>query len=140
MNKTETATMKQFVNENKIKIDSVLVDENPNMDSDHDMNHFKVTLRARVDGKRKQFTTFFSMGMGLRGDPQVDDVLDCIASDSASIENARDFEDWAGEFGYDTDSRKAERIYKICQRQAERLKAFVGSEKYTDLLWNTERL
>jgi hypothetical protein len=34
------------------------------------------------------------------------------------------FEDWASEFGYDTDSRKAERIYMTCQeqgRQAARL-------------------
>jgi len=72
--------------------------------------------------------------------PDAAHVLDCLASDASSYENAQSFEDWASEFGYDTDSRKAERIYRIVKRQAEQLKRTLGDEAYQELLWNTKRL
>jgi hypothetical protein len=132
--------MQTFISNHNVKIDSTMVDENPNMDSDSRMNHYKVTLRGTFNGKRHQLTTYFSMGLGLSHEPEADDVLDCLASDSASIDNARNFEDWASELGYDTNSRKAERTYRICQRQAERLEKFCGSEAYRELLYKVERL
>jgi hypothetical protein len=47
--------------------------------------------------------------------------------------------DWAGEYGYDTDSRKAEKTFRACQRQRAKLFAFLGPELYQTLLWDTER-
>jgi len=132
----------QFVAQNNIRIESEMVGENPNMDSSNwQAYHYKVVLKFRTkNGKRRQLTTYFSMGMGLSREPQADDVLDCLAGDATSAENARDFEDWAGEFGYDTDSRKAERTYKTILRQSKRLAQFMGTELYEQLLYNTERL
>jgi hypothetical protein len=129
-------TIKQFVRENNIKIANELVDSNPNIDDPNwQANHYKVVLKR---GK-KQFTTYFSKGIGLKGEPTVEEVLDCLASDSASIENY-DFEDWAPEFGYNKDSRHAEKIYNACIKQAQKLKNFLGAEKYEELLWEVERL
>lgn len=42
--------------------------------------------------------------------------------------------------GYCEDSRKAERIYKLCERGAAKLKSFLGDELYEELLYNTEPL
>lgn len=110
---------------------------------------------ADVDAWRKQarrsdakMTVYFSMGGGHGGRaPEVADVLECMASDSAAAGIATssgdapsDFADWCSEYGYDTDSRKAHRTYIICKRQAERLRKFLGEEAYEQLLWNTERL
>lgn len=39
-----------------------------------------------------------------------------------------DFEQWAADFGYDTDSRKAEKIYQECLRGALKLRAAIGQE------------
>jgi hypothetical protein len=72
--------------------------------------------------------------------PTLGEVLDCLASDAASVDNARSFEDWASDFGYDTDSRKAKRTYKTCEKQAAKLKALLGDEAYEQLLYHTERL
>ena len=81
------------------------------------------------------------MGYGHNGKaPKAADILDCLASDAASYDNARSFEDWASEFGYDEDSRKAERIFKACGKQAIKLKRFLGEPAYERLLWDTERL
>jgi hypothetical protein len=41
------------------------------------------------------------------------DVLHCLLLDAEALEY-RDFEDWAENFGYDTDSRKAETTYRAC--------------------------
>jgi len=70
--------------------------------------------------------------------PDVADVLSCLASDSMGVENTRCFEDWAGEYGCDTDSRKAERTYKTCQDQSAELARFLGEDNYRTLLYETE--
>jgi len=128
-------TMKQFVKENRVRIQCEWSYENKNDPDWKDANHYKVTLKMG----HKQLTTYFSMGYAHTKEPTAEDVLDAIASDSAGIENARSFEDWAGDYGYDSDSRKAERIYVVCQRQADKLKQFLGEDLYNALLWNTER-
>jgi hypothetical protein len=72
--------------------------------------------------------------------PTLETILDCLGSDASSWENARDFEDFANELGYDTDSRKAEQIYKQIGENAKRLKFLLGEDLYKELLWDTERL
>lgn len=72
--------------------------------------------------------------------PELEDILDCLASDSAAVENARDFEDFAAEFGYDEDSREAEKTYRVCQEQSVRLFDLLGEDAYDTLLWDMERL
>ena len=72
--------------------------------------------------------------------PTVADVLDCLAMDASSYDNSRDFEDWASDFGMDTDSRKAERIYRVSGEQAKQLRHLLGDEAYRDLIEDVERL
>ena len=55
------------------------------------------------------------------------------------ISNARGFEDWCSDFGYDADSRKAEKTFKVCEHQAKRLRSFLGDSLYKQLLYDTER-
>ena len=72
--------------------------------------------------------------------PSVADLLGCLSSEASSYEQARDFADFCSEFGYDTDSRKAEREYHGCGETAKKLRALlVSSEAYDAILWNTER-
>lgn len=134
---TEMKTIAERIQEGNIKMSCIHWYENPNMPDSDDMDHWKCTLRR----PRKQMTVYFSMGYGHRGKaPELADVLDCLSSDAAGYENAPDFEDWAQEYGYDEDSRKAEKIYKTIEKQARQLKVFLGEELYTALLWETEKL
>lgn len=71
--------------------------------------------------------------------PTCSDVLDCLASDASMVDNARHFEDFASDLGYDTDSRKAERIYHACMEQANKLRRFLGNVDYDFLLYKVER-
>jgi hypothetical protein len=72
--------------------------------------------------------------------PALADVLDCLRSDSQSFANALDFEEWAAEFGYDTDSRKAEQTYQACGKIAAGLQRLLGAAAYNELLEETESL
>ena len=128
--------VKQFCNKHKVKARAEWADSNPHMADSQNMNHFKVTLKAAG----RQMTLYFSQGYGISGEPTAADVLDCLASDAASVENSREFEEWASDLGYDPDSRKAEKIYKTIIKQAERLKKFLGNDLYKTLLWDTEGL
>lgn len=72
--------------------------------------------------------------------PSCEDVMDCLASDACGIKNARNFADWCAEYGYDEDSRKAEKTYLACQAQHQQLRAFLNAAAFSALLFNTERL
>src|SRR5215469_3741015 len=96
-------------------------------------NWYDVTLRR----KRRQLTIKFGMGLGLSGEPPAGDVLSSLLMDASGYDNARSFEEWAGEYGYDTDSRKAERIYRQVEAQTAKLRKFLGDD-YDAYLWETE--
>jgi hypothetical protein len=115
-------------------------DTNPNMDDDAEWmaqaSHYTCTLS--VAGQDGTLSIPFSMGAAHTSEPELGDVLGAVASDAAGFENAAGFEDWASEYGYDTDSRKAERTYRAVKHQSERFMRFVGKSAYDELLWQTE--
>jgi hypothetical protein len=67
----------------------------------------------------------------LRGKKILPDVVDVWWSamqDASGVLLCSTFEEWAGELGYDSDSRKAEEIYKECLRLALVLNRALGAE------------
>lgn len=94
--------------------------------------HYNCTLRMG----RKRMTVRFHMGAAICREPSVSDVLDCLITDSdvmlAGGEIER-FEAWASNFGYDTDSRKAEQTYRACVATARKLVKFLGEKRFDDL-------
>lgn len=142
---TATVTIADFISGMHITMTAERTNSNPSMPDSSNMDHWKCLLRWKLfsNGKpiERRMTVYFSMGYGHNGKaPNAADVLDCLSSDAASIENSPDFESWASDFGYETDSRKAERAFKACEHQAKRLQNFLGEDAYQQLLWNTERL
>lgn len=59
--------------------------------------------------------------------PKLSDVLHGLLIESETI-NYSSFEDWARDFGYDTDSRKAEKIYQECLKTALVLRNGLGDD------------
>lgn len=72
--------------------------------------------------------------------PTLGDIIDCLASDSCGIANARDFEEWASEYGYDTDSRKAYDTFKVCATQSHLFEHLIGQDIFEELLYEVDRL
>ncbi len=71
-------------------------------------------------------------GDGKKLQPKISDVLYSLAMD-ASVLDSGSFEDWAVEFGYETDSRKAEAIYHACLDIALKLRNGLGEAKLAEL-------
>lgn len=64
--------------------------------------------------------------------PPIADVIASLARDSDALDYAN-FEQWAGEFGYDPDSRSAEATYRLCLSHALALRAAIGDEQLSEL-------
>ena len=85
--------------------------------------------RFTKQGGQEEFE--FYTGIGHRTKPKADwmkpravappaaSVLHSIILDSRAI--GQSFESWCADFGYDTDSRKAESVYRECQQNADKL-------------------
>lgn len=119
-------TTKQFVKKHGITAVSEYTDHNKLIEGNH-YNHYRTTLhRQTADGRPKRMTITFSKGIGLTGEPTATEVLECLIMDANTLKYSPWFEDWAGDLGYDTDSRQAERTYKAVQWQTLKLKRFLG--------------
>jgi len=57
--------------------------------------------------------------------PLLRDVLHALLMDLSALDSPT-FEEWAADAGYDTDSRKAEAIYRECVALALKLRAMLG--------------
>lgn len=69
----------------------------------------------------------FGPRLGANIEPDGCDVLYSLAMDAGVIDFPN-FESWADDYGYDPDSRDAERVYRLCLEQALQLRAAVGNQ------------
>lgn len=117
-------TLKTFARTNNLRADVKYgADEKAHARMGRDMTPWTVTLKM----KGRQMTVPYFTGSAITSDPTAVDVLDCLLSDATGYDNARGFEDWASEYGYDTDSRKAEDTYKVVEAQSKKLRTFLGN-------------
>ncbi len=86
--------------------------------------HYAYQLRCRYG--RRSFVTPWRQGEGITQDPTARGVLECFLSDASSADQA--FEDWAGDYGYDTDNRKAYETFQQVQKQTENLRRIFGAD------------
>ena len=81
---------------------------------------YKYRFTVTTEAGRAGFD-FFGSVADWRANKQTTDAkfaVYCFLSDALAAENS--FEDFCSEFGYDTDSRKAEKSYKACEKSAEK--------------------
>lgn len=72
-------------------------------------------------------TPFFT-GPGWEKEPDWMDVLGALFSEADSFVSSRDFTDFCLNFGYDTDSIRALKIYESCERTAQALQDLLGDD------------
>lgn len=85
------------------------------------------TKSVAGSGQQPIFTGKFWQSLANDGqDPSAYDVLSSLSGDINCPDN---FSDFCADFGYDEDSRKAERLFKICDKFSRRLRAFFTEEE-----------
>lgn len=88
----------------------------------HECEHgFRVT---RVGGLHSDRTSPLT--------PAAVDVVSSLMADADVIDYSC-FEDWANEFGFDPDSRAAEKIYRACLEISLKLRAAIGNDALAEL-------
>ena len=65
-------------------------------------------------------------------EPSLADLLGSLALD-ASVLDYSNFEDWASDFGYEPDSQKAEKVYRLCLQTALQLRNLLGWDALSKL-------
>lgn len=87
--------------------------------------HNKVTVKNLNNGKRTSFDFWGSVK-----NPRVESEYDllnafyCFVSDA--LAGVDSFENFCSEFGYDTDSRNAEKIWRACKRSTNKFFNLTG--------------
>jgi hypothetical protein len=84
-------------------------------------------IAAECEGK-----ALCEAGITRANNPELRDIVHSILLDSEAIEHGS-FESWARDFGYDTDSRKAEAIYRTCLEYGLKLRLAIGDTGITAL-------
>lgn len=81
--------------------------------------HNKVTVKNLDNGKRTSFD-FWGSVVNPRVESEYDllNAFYCFVSDA--LAGVDSFENFCSEFGYDTDSRNAEKIWKACKRSTDK--------------------
>jgi hypothetical protein len=65
--------------------------------------------------------------------PDLADVLGCLLLDGECYRNAESFDEFCSNFGYDNDSRNAERIYNECMETGRKFARFVSSSEVEEI-------
>lgn len=105
-----------------------------------DATHWQIIVRWKqprempYGAKIKSHALEYSMGSAHKGNPVIADVLNCLHLDASCAINSGSFEDWADDLGYDSDSRKAEKVYRSCLATADALLELFGGEVFDQFL------
>ena len=129
--------LQTFIDRHGIRIESERIAQRTcgGEDWNNTARHWRVTLYCG----RRRMSLEFSQGSAHTEAPTAADVLSCLSMDASGIVNSRTFEEWAVVSGYDTDSRKAEGIYKACKRLTAKLREFLGEDDFQFLCFTEWR-
>ena len=120
---TTTPDLADLCNRIGLALEWAPSDRNPHMrDMPPGSQHYKCTLE--LDGERMELR--FSKGPACEYGVTVEEVVACLCMDALGYFNVDSFEEWAEEYGYDTDSRQAEKTYKAVANYAHEFKALCG--------------
>jgi hypothetical protein len=129
-----------FLAKHGIKFKATLSDSKEpqwSKDGEHG-HHYQISLSrgnrvvCHADYKRITFDFWGSIADKEKGQTEIGayDVLACISSDASCPET---FEEFCSEFGYDTDSIKAQKLHKSCLAFALKLRGFFTEQEIAEL-------
>ena len=93
---------------------------------DRSVDRHEAIMRSLESGKYNPQLYTYARFVPLPA-PSERDVLQSLALDASALDHPT-FESWAGDYGYDTDSRKAEATYRACISIGLALRSLLGDE------------
>ena len=107
---------------------------------DTDSNMAKMnTYKCKLTYNKKSMNFNYSMGIALtENDITIDSCLYSLILDADSIEYT--FNEFCDNFGYDSDSIKANNIYKACIKTSKQLNRLFNADELNQLRLHTENM
>lgn len=124
-----TQKAEDFLTAHSLKFRSVFLEYGPYFPGETESRNI---YRLTISGKgRGRYSTKF--GQSINGtmkseEPTAYDLLTCLTKNDPGA-----FEDFCSEFGYDIDSRTAERTYKAVKRDWQKVEQFFTPEEIEEL-------
>lgn len=84
--------------------------------------------RVTIARGAESYSTTYRQGTAHTHAPTLSQVVSCLLSDARSADENSTFESFCSEFGYDDNSRTAERVYRACQECASALRRILGED------------
>ncbi len=120
-----------LIEEKQIKVSAKLLGENNKFMPEYGYNYvYNITVSNGEASVRFKYNTSindYKNGKNYMESEDLRFALECFLSDATAGDMR--FDDFCGEFGYDTDSRKAEKTYKECIKQCVRAQ-FIFTDMY----------
>ena len=129
--------IKQFIKNNKITMTYKVVGHNPNIIKDQWSNN-STHLKCLLKTPKKQMTIYFSQGP-LCDEVTAEDVLDCLAMDSYTVENHLSLDEFMSEYGY-TSCKDAKQVRDAIYKNYNKVLKFLGRQQFDILINEVERL
>lgn len=82
--------------------------------------------RLTLSYQGRKYSLDFWQGLGTKRAPSAADVMSCLLLNASACDMS--FDDWCMEYGYDIDSRKAEKTYFECCESGAKLKKLLGKD------------
>ena len=100
-----------------------------------DSRHFKYWIRRNGVGVMEGYLEeYYLQGSAHTENPTIDTVIHLILAGTNEFNyGAGAFESWADSVGYDTDSRKAEKLFNACKEEYAQLCKLVSNDEQADL-------
>lgn len=119
-------TLEYLMQCDRITIDVYEVSERPDnfFDDIAGSRHFQFTIHDGGRNGQTVYTGYYSQGPGITGRPSEVDIFAAVLKDCDNAD--QDFEDWADDLGFDSDSRKAEKIWRQCVKTRDALDGAVS--------------
>lgn len=96
-------------------------------------NNYIVTVTNTENGMKTSFDFWQSIAQPkMKDENDVLNALYCFLDDG--IAGKMSFSEFASEFGYDEDSRKAEKIWRTCKRATAKFERIAGNDDIYDLI------
>ena len=114
-----TQQANQFAKDHNVKLRILDCEYKPYFDTDKESRY---VFKCRLSRGKKSYT--FNFGQSIRNgskEPEMYDVLSCLEKTDVGT-----FQDFCDEFGYDTDSKRAERIYKAVVKEYKAVERLFG--------------
>lgn len=98
-------------------------------------NELERHFSTQVKRGHEAMTVYFSQGSVHTDNPTITDVMYCLFSDyvNESKYHESDFQYWVDDYGYDNDSRQAEKIYRAVIAQSNDIRRLFATDEISDL-------